>query len=1179
MKLLAMLMLVGILQLSARVKGQSAEVDINMNNANLVEFFSEIKNQTDYEFLYNHDLVLSKENVSIEVKEQDLKGLLQDVLHERNLDYQLDDDVIIISERELITLCSAPMVQEKKVNGKVTDEKGLPLPGVSVVIKGTTVGVSTDIDGKYSIKVDNSKATLVFSFVGMKPQEVNINNKKELNVILQEDQSKLSEVVITGYQNLDGRKKTASIATVDMAGINRRVEPSVDQLLQGQVAGMTIMNSSGAPGAVPQVKIRGTSTISGNTQPLWVVDGIILDDPINVDVSDILGNRNLIASGIGGINVSDIQSINVLKDASATALYGTRAANGVIVITSKSGKAGKTQIRYTGSTTLSERPRIEDAYMMNSQQRMEVNQAMTDAGYSYIDSNGKGEYGDASDFEKYVIDLQDKTITNEEFALKMKTLETANTDWFKHLFRNSVSQNHSLSISGGNEKTTFYVSGSYSDQQATAKGVGLKTYTGKVKVRTKVRKNIRLNAQLDFSSRDNTSFFSADSRENPYSAAVNTTRTQRLYDENGDYNYMYIDDLKFNYLENRKESWRNSNSFNLKGLVSTEWEMFKDFRWTSTFSFSKESTTEEDVAKENSIYVRTRKKNFYNPEFELLWIDGGFLQGKNTNRHSKTIRNQISYNPVIDDVHEVNVMLGTEVNTTDYLGNTNTVHGYTHDRGQQLTPQWDFIKDNGMPYWYKSANKTASISYYGVLGYTYKEKYTLNFNARRDGSNRFGVNSNDIFKPLWSAGFNYQMKKEHFLEDVQWLSYLTLRGSYGVQGNVSAQAYSKIITSISPYNKLKEQTQLRIRAPKNQNLKWEQNYSSNLALEFGLFDRRIRGTFEYYYKKGEDLLGNKQVSQIIGFPSMTVNWASMENSGLEGSLYVKLIDKKDFDWSININAGWNKNKVLDVYANPDYRNITNPVRDSYGNSAVIGKPISGLYSFRFAGLNNEGNPTFYTGKFDAEGNELTALKSIVDTDALKYEGPMAPTIQGGFNTTVSYKNLSLSCLLIGSFGNVIRMREIQSSYADGFTFPNPERNLPREWVNRWRKPGDEEFTNIPKFQHLRSNDDLNGKPSNTYMYNNSDLRTVKGDFVRLQSLSVSYNLFTDKLREMGIQNIQFSLIGNNLHVWKNSKLKGQDPEANEGLSNYSRPQRGKLSFGNTYLPVPRSYSFSVNVSF
>ncbi|MDQ2178472.1 SusC/RagA family TonB-linked outer membrane protein [Marinifilum sp. D714] len=1160
-----------------RVNSQMMISSLKLNSADLSEALEEVEKLSQYDFVFNYNDVKGYE-VTVDLEDISLEKCLDEVLCGHPFQYKTEDDLVIVSYKEP-TL--RPVVQQKKISikGKVTDEEGVGLPGVSVVVKGTHVGVATNIDGEYNIKVDNRNVTLVFSFVGMETQEYKLKKSNVLDVKLSADQGQLGEVVITGYQNLDGRKKTASIASVDMSEIRKRVEPSVDQLLQGQVAGMTIMNSSGAPGAVPQVKIRGTSTISGNTQPLWVVDGIILDDPINVDVSDILGNRNLIASGIGGINVSDIASINVLKDASATALYGTRAANGVIVITSKSGKAGKTQIKYSGSTTLSMRPRIEDAYMMNSQQRMEVNQEMTDAGYSYINSNDKGEYGDASDFEKYVIDLQDKTITNEEFALKMKTLETANTDWFKHLFRNSITQSHSLSISGGNKRTTFYVSGSYRDQQATAKGVGLKSYTGKIKVRTRVRKNIRLNAQLDITSRDNTSFFSANSRENPYEAAVNTTRTQRLYDENGDYNYMYINDLKFNYLENRAASWRNSNSFMLKGQVSTEWEMFKDFRWTSTFSFSKESTTEEDVAKENSIYVRTSKKNFLNPEFEPLWIDGGFFQGKNTNRHSKTVRNQISYNPVIDDDHEINVMLGTEINTNDYLGNTNSIHGYTHERGQQMTPQWDFIKDMGRPYWYKSSSKSASISYYGVFGYTYKEKYTLNFNARRDGSNKFGVKSNDIFKPLWSAGFNYQMKKEYFLEDVDWLSYLTLRGSYGVQGNVSSSAYSKIITSISPYNRLKEQTQLRINAPKNQNLKWEQNYSSNLALEFGLFDRRIRGTFEYYYKRGEDLLGNKQVSQIIGFSNMTVNWASMENRGLEGSLYVKLIDKKDFDWSINVNAGWNKNKVLDVYSNPDYANITNASRGSYGNSAVIGKPISGLYSFRFAGLNEEGNPTFYTGKFDDEGNELTALKSIVDTDALKYEGPMAPTIQGGFNTTVSYKNLSLSCLLIGSFGNVVRMRELQGSSLNGFTFPNPERNLPREWVNRWRKPGDENFTNIPKFQHLRTNEHLNGHPSNTYMYNNSDLRTVKGDFVRLQSLSLSYNLFTDRLREMGIQNIQFSLIGNNLHVWKNSKLKGQDPEANMGLSNYGRPERGKITFGNTYLPVPRTYSFSVNVSF
>ncbi len=1181
---LKLVLLMSLATAYGNVNSQMVISSLKLQNAKLSEALEEVEKLSQYDFVFNYNDVKGYE-VTVDLEDISLEKCLNEVLCGHPFQYKTEDDLVIVSYKEK---APKPAVQKKKISikGKVTDEKGVGLPGVSVVVKGTHVGVATNIDGEYNIMVDDRNVTLIFSFVGMETQEHKLKKGNVLDVKLSADQGQLGEVVITGYQNLDGRKKTAAITTVDMKSIETRAESSIDKLLQGQVAGMSIMSTSGAPGSVPQVRIRGTSTISGNVQPLWVVDGVILDDPINVDVSEILTNKNLIASGIGGINVADIQSINVLKDASATALYGTRAANGVIVITSKSGSAGKTRIRYSGNTTLSMRPKLDDAYMMNSKERIDVNREMINKGLFLTNSGRIGEYGNATDFERYFIDVHNRTIGWDEFESKVKELETVNTDWFKHLFRNAIAQNHSLSVSGGNEKTTFYVSSSFRDEQATAKGVGQKTYTGSVKVSTKVRHNIRLDAKLDITSRDNNSFFSADSRENPYEWAIYTTRAQKAFDENGDYNYMYIDDLKYNYLENRKTSWRKSNSFGIRGQVRTEWELFKNFRWTSLFNFSKQSTTEENVAKENSFFVRSKMENYVKTvgySTEPLWLDGGLYMGRNTQNNSQTIRNQIAYNPTIRNDHELNVMLGSEIRTSEYRGHNDNIYGYVHDRGQQLNPQWKLIEHIGRPYWIKNLNRSANVSYYGVLGYTYKKKYTLNFNARTDGSNRFGIKTNDLFQPLWSAGFNYQMKEEGFMRNIKWISYLTFRGSYGVQGNVAAQAYSDLITRLGTYNTIKNQSPLIISDPKNPHLKWEKNTNSNLALEFGLFDRRVRGTLEYYYKKGEDLLGRKQVSDVTGFRSIQVNWASMENKGLEASLYVKPIQTNNVEWSFSANVGWNKNKVLDVYSKSGYKDLTNAFKTSYESSAVIGKPLSGLYSFRYAGLNENGDATFYSGQFEEDENgnkvEKKVLTGVKDMEALKYEGPTTPPIQAGLTNTISYKNITLSCMLVGSFGNVIRLRQLSQPSSFGFFYPQPDANMPKEWVYRWRKPGDELTTDIPRLGDERYNYDLNGYPDNVYMYNNSDLRTVKGDFVRLQNVSLSYNLYSEKLREKGIQNIQFTLQGSNLHVWKNSKLKGQDPEATGSARSYAASNEANVSFGNTYLPIPRSYSFSINVSF
>lgn len=363
-----------------------------------------------------------------------------------------------------------------------------------------------------------------------------------------------------------------------------------------------------------------------------------------------------------------------------------------------------------------------------------------------------------------------------------------------------------------------------------------------------------------------------------------------------------------------------------------------------------------------------------------------------------------------------------------------------------------------------------------------------------------------------------------------------------------------------------------ISAPKNPNLKWEKNYSTNLALEFGLFNRRIAGTLEYYYKKGVDLLGSKQVSLVSGFPSVSVNWASMKNTGWEFSLNTINIDTHGFRWTSNFNFGYNYNEILDVYSTPGYGSMTNAQRTDYASAAIVGKPINGLWSYKYAGLNEEGRAQFY----NEEGEKV--LKGMNNIDGLVYSGTTMPLVQGGFTNTFMYKNITLSVLLVGNFGNVIRLRNMTDGQA--FAYPEATQNMSKEWASRWRKPGDEAFTDVPRLEANQFDDAVfYPYPSNGTMYNNSDLRTVKGDFVRLQNMSLSYDLNLKKFRDLGIQNIRFMLQGNNLHVWKNSKLKGQDPEATGAVMKYGSTSSANVSFGNTYLPLSRTYSFSLSVQF
>lgn len=1172
MKLTGMLLLALCLQVSARVYSQ--KVTLTERNASVQQLFSSIRQQTGYLFLYSNETLKNTHAVSAQLTDVPLKEALDRITGNQPITYSIEgNNTILIKPREVI-VTAAPAILY--LSGTVTDAKGVPLIGVTVKVKGTSNGAITNEQGMWSLRAADNAALLTFSFIGYSSHEEAINGRTTINVVLKQEDKNMSEVVVTGYQKIERRTLTSSITSLKTENLKTINQPNIDKLLQGQVPGMVVMSTSGAPGAMPQIRIRGTSTLSGNTQPLWVVDGIILDDPISASVDDIMTNRNLIASGIGGINVEDIESINVLKDAAATAIYGTKAANGVIVLTSKKGTAGKTRINFSSFATVGMRPRIEDAYMMNSKERMGVNLEMVQRSVLHATSPHAGDYGTATDFERALVDVHDHKISWSDFEQKANQLEQVNTDWFQYLFRNSFTHRQNLNISGGNEKTTFYLSGSYMDEQATALQTGMKTYTGSLKVYTKVHPTLRVGGMLDVTRRDNGSFFATDSRENPFEWAIYTTRAQNAYDPNGQYNYLYYEGLKYNFMENRNYGWRNSQNFGIRGTVDLEWKPINPLIFSSLFSFANQNTTDEDIATENSYFVRSRQRDYITVidyKGVQLWKDGGYRKGRNNNNKSLTLRNQVAFMPVLNANHRFDVMAGQEIRTSKYEDETTEIYGYVHDRGRQQMLQLGVLQQQGRPYWSENLNQTAAVSYFGSTGYTFKNRYTVSFNARTDGSNRFGLRTNQLFQPLWAVGANYQMKEEQFFANKDWLSYLTLRASYGSQGNVASQAYSDLVATIGKPDLANTDNYLVINAPKNPNLKWEKNYTTNLALEIGLWKRRVMATFEWYSKKGVDLLGSKQVSQVSGFNTLQVNWASMKNTGVEVSISTINIDTKNFRWSTNINAGYNKNEVLDVYSRPAVDGMTNAQRSDFASSAVVGKPINGLWSYQYAGLNKDGRATFYTAK---PGEKVSnGMRNIA---GLVYSGTTMPVVQGGFTNTFTYKKFTLSALFIGSFGNVIRLRNLTSGTL--FNYPEPTQNLSAEWVNRWQQPGDETKTNIPR---LESEPVISGltdlSPYNGTMYNNSDLRTVKGDFVRLQNLSLSYDLYNARLRKAGIQNLRFMLQGNNLHVWKNSELKGQDPEATGSVMKYSATNSANVSFGNTYLPLPRSYSFTFSLQF
>ncbi|MCD8186889.1 MAG: SusC/RagA family TonB-linked outer membrane protein, partial [Rikenellaceae bacterium] len=865
----------------------------------LREVIWELQKQTDLVFVYNTADVEGVQVPDFSVSRKSVPEVLDLCLRqEPSLEYEFADDVVVI-KRVNPLVRQQLQVEQRVLSGRVTDEKGYPVSGVAVMVQGTSIGVVTDGEGRYQIRMPEGQGqVLLYSMLGYNPVRITYTGQHQQNVRLQEFNNHMDKVVVTGYQKIERRTLTAAISTVDMERIGHINQPSIDKLLQGQVAGMTIVNTSGTPGALPQIRIRGTATISGSVQPLWVVDGMILDDPVNIDVSDLITNRNLISSGIGGVNVDDIESINILKDAAATALYGTRAGNGVIVITTRSGQIGRPQVRYNASIFVNERPRSKDAYMMNSKDRIAVNFEMIDQGVFSPSSPGPGQFTNASDFEKYYVDVVDRKLTWSQFEQKIKELETTNTDWFKHLFRNAVTHRHNIDVNGGTETIKYYASASFLDEQATAIGVGQKTYAETLKTDIRLHEKLKLITKLNVSARDNDSFLGNDSWENPYEYATYTTRAHRAYDEQGDPNYMFRYGQKFHYMENREQAWRQSKNFSFTANVALEWNILQDLHFRTSLSVMKQNTTDTDIATEESYLVRLRKYNF-NLWNDDMWTDGGWRKDRSVNGRSLTLTSFVSYMPVVNDQHRFDVTFGNEIKDSKTLGITTEIYGYAHNRGHQMIPQWDLIEAIGRPYWTEDPYRAATLSFYGVLGYTFKNRYTASFNWRTDASNGFGLKTNERVNPIWAVGLNYQVKEESFLRDQDWLTFLTLRGSYGIQGNLPSESYSDVVGSFAPSDGLNPDPKLNITAPKNPGLKWEKIKNTNLALEFGLFNHRVTAVLEYYHRHTVDALGYRSVSQVTGFDRLQVNWASIKNKGWEITLNTINIRNRNFRWTTN----------------------------------------------------------------------------------------------------------------------------------------------------------------------------------------------------------------------------------------------------------------------------------------
>lgn len=1169
MKLKLVLILISSFQLSAAVYSQDNRLTLKMEDASLEQVIWEIQKQTDFVFMYGTRDITKVTNLTVDMTDKTVNEILDQCLRHSGLVYTISGNAVIIKRAD----------DDKKemtvIKGVVKDKNGDPLPGVTIIEKGTSIGVATGINGEFTFSTTKKDSvTLLFTFVGMKMKQVLWNGQKTLNVVMEEDAQEMEEVVVTGYQVIKKSNMAGSVSTIGAEDLILNGTQSLEQALQGKLPGVVVLNQDGLVGTRQKVRVRGTSTLLGSQEPVWVVDGIIQEDPLPFKATELVAFgsdpdnidmiRNFVGSSIAWLNPSDIQDVTVLKDASATAIYGIKAANGVIVITTKKGTSGRMSLNYSGNFTIGSKITYNKMNLMNSKQRVDVSREIYDEGL--VSGNMLSPIGYQGLLQQY---LEEK-ISYAQFNAGVKKLEVVNTDWFDLLYENPFSHSHNISMSGGNETSTYYASFGIMKKNGTARGNDSENYQGSVSVSSKMWDKVQISGKLAGSVAKTKAF----NKVNPYTYASKTSRVIAAFDEEGDY-YFYknYSGYMYNVLNELENTGNRNTTSSINANLSLNWEIFKGFKVESTLGYAYSSSYGETWATEYSAYIaqkRTYEFGAYGPndiEYQRSKLPhGGELSIAEYRNNSYTWRNQVSYVKNFG-MHLITAMFGQECKSSKYDGVTETVFGYLPGRGKTvLNPPGAILDTSGemvanslleeqMKISIKD-NTTNSLSFYGAFTYTFDERYVLNASIRSDASNRFGQDKSARYQPVWSVGLRWNMGREHFLEGQNFLNEFSVRASYGYQGNANESVGPDLIAYIpSGSDGMAKETGeylLKIKSLPNPKLKWEKTRTTDIGADFVFWNNKISGTFEYYHKKTTDVIVNRELPYEDGVLSMPMNGGSLKNSGWELSFSLTPVRTKNFLWSLGFNTSKNYNKITSsLETKKSWQAATS------GGLYKDGYASSGIWAFEYTGLSSiDGSP-----EFNLEGlNDLLA-----ETDAtvyMKYAGKLDPDFTGGINTSLKYKQLTLSASFNLQVGGKKFLAPMFDSNMNNTT-PYEYNNLPKDLVKRWRKPGDEAITDVPSLP-ARGRGAIS-LPTTTerahLLYNYSDIRVVNASFLRCNNITLSYNISDGWIKKFA-QNMGFTFSVSNPFIIVSKDFKGRDPEVATGSQ-----------------PISQTYTLSVNLSF
>ncbi len=1080
----------------------------------------------------------------------------------------------------IVNLSVGAAIAQVRISGKLTDsEDGQPIPFATVTVKGTTIGVATDANGAYTISAPLSGSQiLVFSNVGYDTREVAYNNntKSPLNIKLSKSSLVIDDVVVTGFADVKKQTFTGSSVKVKAEDMELAGVTDASRMLEGKIAGVSIQNVSSTFGAAPKIRVRGVTSITGENKPLWVVDGVVLEDIVSV-TNDQLSSGDpttMLGSSVAGINPNDIETFDILKDAAATALYGARAMNGVVVITTKRGKQGAPRITYTGNFTMRSKPRYENYDIMNSADQMGVYVELARKGWlnpSIVNNSSSGVYGMMYNAINYYdpktkqFGLENTVAARRAFLNKYAM---ANTDWFDVLFRNSIMQEHSLSISTGTDKSKTYASIGYLGDAGWTVADKVNRYTFNFRNDYEVSSKISLGFQAVASLRNQkapgsytreletvSGSWSRDFDINPFSYALNTSRTLRPYDDNGNLEYITMNYAPFNILHELDNNTIDLNVYDVKLQGEFNYNIMKGLRLEMMGAIRYVGTDQDHKVTENSnvsMAWRSANNSTIRSRNPYLWSDpddvgaepitvmplGGFYNTNTSSMMNYDLRAQLKYTKVWGEkyTHEFNVMGGTQVKYVDRHRDWNTRAGYQFTFGGQVNLDPNYFRkasENQTELYSSQDYYDRFAAFYATGNYAFDRRYSATFTVRYDGSNKLGTDRDARWLPTWDFGLKWNIFEEDFIKRIDKISDLAVRVSYGLNANMpNATNSSPIFRTAQTYRPGYIENMIYIANLANSELTWEKNYHLNMGMDFGMFENRLTLSVDYFTKDGFDLIAPIKVSGIGGEMTKWANYADLESKGLDVMLGGTMIKTKDWTWTGNFIFSWSENTIRNMVNEPSVNDLLNSSGASKNNY-----PVNSLFSIPFVGLDSQtGIPTFIN-----ESGEVSysVYAQGQNTDFLIHEGTVDPVYTGGLNTSLRWKGLSANIFFSYGFGNKIRLTPAySSSYSDLSATSN-------EFKNRWIMSGDERFTNIPAITDRIFASTVIGTGVYPYVnYNNSDIRVAKGDFIRLKTVSLNYDMPLDLVAKTKVfRSASLRLTGRDLWLlYSDKKLNGQDPE-------------------------------------